>query len=137
MTDFAPSTLDALRVARTVEIETSDGSGGRVHRAVIWIVVDDEDRVLVRSVRGTRGRWYRELLTNPTGAVHLAGIRIGIVAEPAADPARVASCSAALTAKYRTSRGSLASMVRDEILETTLELRRPEAVASASVLRYP
>jgi hypothetical protein len=123
MTGFAPSALDAFETARTVEIETSAGSGRPIHRTVIWIVVDTDDRVLVRSVRGTRGRWYRELLANRSGAIHVAGTRIPVVAESAADAPRVASCSAALTAKYRTSRGSLASMVRDEILETTLELR--------------
>jgi hypothetical protein len=123
MTGFPPPTLDAFRAARTVVIETSAGAGGSVHRTVIWIVVDTEDRVLVRSVRGGRGRWYRELIANPSGAIHVAGTRIPVVAEPAADAARVASCTAALTAKFRTSRGSLASMVRDEILDTTLELR--------------
>ena len=122
MTAFPPVVLDALRAARTVEIETSAGAGRPIHRAVIWIVVHEE-RVLVRSVRGDRGRWYRELLANPSGAVHVAGTRIPVVAQPAGDAARVASCSAALTAKYRTSLGSLASMVRDEVLETTLELR--------------
>jgi hypothetical protein len=125
MTTFPTVVLDARRAARTVEIETSAGAGRPVHRAVIWIVVDDDDeRVLVRSVRGERGRWYRELLANPSGAVHVAGTRIPVVADPAGDAARVTACSAALTAKYRTSRGSLASMVRDEVLDTTLELRR-------------
>ena len=123
MTAFPPVVLDALRAARTVVIETSAGADAPVHRTIIWIVVDDEDRVLVRSVRGGRGRWSRELLANPSGAIDLGGVRIPIVAEAAGDAARVASCSAALSAKYRTSRGSLASMIRDEVLETTLELR--------------
>lgn len=136
MTGFAPVVLDALRIARTVEIETSAGPGRPVHRTVIWIVVDDEGRVFVRSVRGRRGRWYRELLANPSGAVHIAGTRIAASAEPAPHAARVAACSAALAAKYATSRGSLAAMVAADVLETTLELR-PAGMDSASVLRYP
>ena len=123
MTGFAPPAQDAFRTARTVVIETSAGPNRPIHRTVIWIVVDDADRVLVRSVRGTRGRWYRELLASPDGAVHVAGTRIPVIAVPAQDAERVASCSAALAAKYRTSRGSVASMLRDEILDTTLELR--------------
>jgi len=122
MTGFAPSTLDALRAARTVVIESSAAVDRPTHMTPIWIVVDDDNRVLVRSVRGRRGRWYRELLANPSGAVHIAGTRIPVVAEPASDAARVAAYTAAVAAKYRTSRGSLASMVRDEILDATLEL---------------
>jgi hypothetical protein len=123
MTEFGPTALDAIRAARTVVIETAAAPGHQAHETVIWIVVDDEDRVLVRSVRGGRGRWYRELRANPAGAIHVAGTRLAVMAEPAADAGRVAACSTALAAKYRTSRGSLASMVRDEILDATLELR--------------
>lgn len=123
MTGFPAVVLDALRTARTVEVETSAGVGGPIHRAVIWIVVDDAERVLVRSVRGARGRWYRELVAHPSGAVGVAGTRIPVIAEPAGDAARVGSCSAALMRKYRTSQGSLGSMLLDDVLEATLELR--------------
>ena len=123
MTAFPPVALEALRTVRTVEIETSAGPGRRIHRAVVWIVVDGQERVLVRSVRGARGRWYRELLSNPSGAVHVAGTRLPVVAELASDAERVSSCSAALGAKYPTSRGSLAAMVAEDVLATTLELK--------------
>ena len=122
MTGFNGPILDALHEARTVRIETSRGPGSPVHRTIIWIVVDDAGRVLVRSYRGERGRWYRELLANPSGAIHLPRVRIGVRAEPAADPDRVAACSQALAAKYASSRASLASMLLDDVLATTLEL---------------
>ena len=122
MSGFGAGQLDAIRAARTVRIESSRGAGQPVHTTVIWIVVDDAARVLVRSVRGGRGRWYRELLANPSGAVHAGADRIPVRAESAADAERVAACSTALAAKYRGSRGSLASMLRDEVLEATLEL---------------
>ena len=136
MTGFAPVVLDALRIARTVEIETSAGPGRPVHRTVIWIVVDDEGRVFVRSCEaaaggGTASSWPIRpapftspvLASRPAPSRHL-------------DAARVAACSAALAAKYATSRGSLAAMVAADVLETTLELR-PAGMDSASVLRYP
>ncbi len=123
MSAFSAPALEAIGRARTVVIETSAGEGLPVHRTVIWIVVDLEGRVLVRSVRGARGRWFRELLANPAGGLDVGGTRIPVSAVAADDPGRIAACSAALAVKYRTSRGSLASMVRDEVLAATLELR--------------
>ena len=111
-----------LRESALVEIETSRGPGAPVHRTVIWVVADETGRAFVRSVRGARGRWYRELVANPHGAVHVAGRRIGVTAT-AADEAGVEAASRLLSAKYRTSRASLASMLCDEVLPTTLELQ--------------
>jgi len=122
MQTFDPATLDLLRRTDEVRIETSAGPERRVHRTVIWVVVDYADRVLVRSVRGSRGRWYQRMLVNPPGALHVAGRRIPVRAQPASDAVRVASCSAALEVKYRRPRASLAAMLRDEVLDTTLEL---------------
>ena len=119
---FPSATLDTLRTARTVVIETSGGPDRTVHETVIWIVVDSDDRVLVRSVRGRRGRWFRELVAHPVGALHVGETRTPIHAEPATDADRIGACTAALAMKYRTSRGSLASMVRDDVLDATLEL---------------
>jgi hypothetical protein len=122
VTGFDAATLDALRAARTVRIETSRGAGQPVHDTVIWLVVDESGRALVRSVRGGRGRWYRELVANPEGAVMVSGSRIEVRAEPATDPDRIEACSDALRAKYSRAGQSLASMLRDEVLDTTLEL---------------
>jgi hypothetical protein len=122
MPTFDQATLDLLRKTDEVLIETSARPGGRAHRVIIWVVVDDADRVLIRSVRGTRGRWYQRMLANPEGALQVGERRITVRAEPARDAARIESCSAALEAKYRRFRASLAAMVRDEVLDTTLEL---------------
>jgi hypothetical protein len=124
MTDagFDRATLDLLNGAREVEIETRRSASAPVHRTIIWIVVDDAGRVLVRSERGMRGRWYRELLANPAGAIHASGRRTPILAEVAADPERIEACSEGLRRKYRTARASLAAMLGEDILETTLEL---------------
>jgi hypothetical protein len=120
---FAPPLLEALRAARTVRIETARAPGDPARETIIWIVVDDADRVLVRSVRGARGRWYRDLQDRPTGALVVGSSRIEVRAELAADPERVDACSRALATKYARSGASLASMLTPAVLECTLELR--------------
>ena len=111
-----PTALDA---AEEVEIETR-ALDGTVHRTIIWVVVDD-GRVHVRSVRGAIARWYREALAHPDVALHVDGRRIPFRAVPAADAASVEACSVGLRRKYRRSY-SLRSMLRPEILDTTLRL---------------
>jgi hypothetical protein len=118
---FAPDLLDRLRTTREVRIETQRDSDAPVHRAVIWIVVDDAGRVLVRSWRGERGRWYREALANPSCTLWIGGDAIPVRAELATDPERVAAASAGLSAKYARS-ASLPFMVAPEVLDTTMEL---------------
>ena len=122
MSRFDLATIKLLDRERTVRIETSAGPGREVHRTPIWIVVDDAARVLVRSVRGRRGRWYRELLANPTGTLDAGGKRIPFRAVPANDEQRIEACSSAFRAKYRPG-GSLDSMLQPHTLETTLELQ--------------
>jgi hypothetical protein len=122
MSGFDTATLDLLRQARTILIETSRGPGRPTHETTIWVVVDEGGRVFVRSEYGDRGRWYRELRANPDGAVHVGSTRIPVRAEHAPDRDRVEACSRALSVKYRSSRGSLAIMLQDEILGSTLEL---------------
>jgi hypothetical protein len=116
--------LARLRKAQEVRIETSRGDGAPVHQTVIWVVVDDADRVLVRTFRGAGSRWYREAAANPAVRLLWDDLAVAFLAEPADDPERIASCSDGLRAKYRRS-ASLDAMLRDEVLETTLELRPP------------
>ena len=57
MANFDADTLDELRQLQEVAIRTEKHPGTAV---VIWVVVAD-DEVFVRSVRGSKGRWYRDL----------------------------------------------------------------------------
>ena len=118
---FAPPTLERLRGAREVEISTRGGGDGPEHRAVIWVVVDADGRVLVRSYRGSGARWYREALTGIGTALVVDGTSLPVQVLGAADRERVASCSAGLLSKYAGDPAAR-SMVRDEVLGTTLEL---------------
>jgi hypothetical protein len=121
MSGFDPEDAARMREARTVVIETSAAPGEPAHRATIWIVVDEDGRAFVRSWLGQRGRWYRELVANPDGAVHVGNRRVAIRAKHA-DPAGIETCSRLLRVKHRSSRGSLLSMLGADVLDTTLEL---------------
>jgi hypothetical protein len=113
-----PATIDE---SREVEIETRQGDDAPVHRTIIWAVVDDGE-VFVRSLRGTRGRWYRELIAQPDAVVvHVSGESFPVQAVEATDPESVERTSEALRRKYGDSR-SLESMIADDILETTVRL---------------
>jgi hypothetical protein len=114
---------DAIDSAREVEIETRRGEGAPVHRTIIWAVVDDGD-VFVRSLRGASGRWYRELMSDPAAAVlHTQHEEFPVQGVQANDPESVERTSEALRRKYSDSR-SLASMLADDILDTTVKLER-------------
>jgi hypothetical protein len=126
---FAPQALADWDAAPEIEIETSRGDGAPIHRTTIWIVVDG-DSAYVRSVRGPAGRWYRELVANPRGAVHLAGKRVAVRAVPATDDATVERVSEAIDRKYRERwAGPTAAMLRPETLPTTMRLEAEPAAA--------
>jgi hypothetical protein len=120
---FEKHTLSAFDQTAEVDIETSRGPGAPVRRTTIWIVVDG-DEAYVRSVRGPAGRWYRELVAHPEGAVHVDGTRVPVRVEPATDPATVARVSEALNHKYLSRwPGPTAAMLREDTLPTTLRLK--------------
>ena len=119
---FDPETLQTLDRTYEIDIETSRAEGAPVHRVTIWIVVDG-DAAYVRSVRGPAGRWFREMVANPSGAVHVGGSSVPVRTHAAADPASVAHVSDAIKEKYEARwPGPTASMLREETLATTLRL---------------
>jgi hypothetical protein len=117
---FSEEELALLDRAEEVRVETQ-APDGPVHRTIIWIVVNDGE-VFIRSVRGERGRWYREALANPAVAIHVDGKRLPATAIPADDPDSIDRASAALSEKYRRQGGSLQAMLQPHTLPTTLRL---------------
>jgi hypothetical protein len=95
---FAPADLAAIAAAKEVEIETQ-APDGPAHRAIVWIVVDD-DEAFIRSYRGPTARWYREALANPAVALHVDGRRLPATAIPATDPDSIERTSNGFRAKY-------------------------------------
>lgn len=121
MTDrFPPEVIERLLATKEVRIETRRPPEGPVHRTIIWVVVDG-DRAYVRTYLGARSRWYREALVDPDTALWVGRDRIPVQIVTATDPAQIEAVSRGFEAKYPRST-STSAMVRDEVLDTTLEL---------------
>jgi hypothetical protein len=117
MTKFDTDTLRKLHDVQEVAIRTERHPKSAV---VIWVVVAD-DEVFVRSVRGIKGRWYRDLSVGGPAMVEFAGRRLPVQASPVSDPAAIARASSEYLRKYQPSPYAQ-SMVRPEVLATTLRL---------------
>jgi hypothetical protein len=117
MANFDADTLRELREVQEVRIRTEKHPNSAV---VIWVVVDD-DEVFVRSWRGAKGRWYRDLAAGGPAILEFAGRRLAVQAIPAADQAAVARTSREFLRKYQRS-SHAQEMVRPETLPTTLRL---------------
>lgn len=120
MTPFPAIVLEAFRVKHEVEVETASADGD-AHRVTIWIVVMGE-APYVRSVRGAKGRWYRELLRAGEGAIHVGARRIPVRAKRVTDAAENDRVSEAIQQKYVRPVASVKAMIRDEVLATTARL---------------
>jgi hypothetical protein len=117
---FPNAVVERFDTTKTVEIETRSAKGTK-HSVPIWIVVVD-GVPFVRSVRGPAGRWYRELLARGEGAVIAVGKRTPVRATHDRSSKAIEAVSAALRKKYARSGQSLRSMLRDEVLDTTVRL---------------
>jgi hypothetical protein len=117
MAKFDAAILGELRNLHEVAIRTEKHPKSAV---VIWVVVAD-DEVFVRSVRGGKGRWYRDLATGGAATLEFAGRRLEVQAFPASDTDSIARASREYLRKYQPSPYAQ-SMVRAEVLPTTLRL---------------
>jgi hypothetical protein len=116
MASFDATTLPELHDVREVAIRTEKHPQTAV---VIWVVV--ADAVFVRSVRASKGRWYRDLATGGSAILEFAGRRLSVQAVPANDADSIARASGEFLRKYQTSPYAQ-SIVRAEVLPTTLRL---------------
>ena len=117
MAQFDRDVLRQLREQNEVALRTAQHPDDAV---TIWIVVTD-DEAFVRSVRGTKGRWYRDLKAGGAATLEFAGRRLAVQAVPTEDSEAIARASREYLRKYRTSPYAK-SMVRTDVLPTTLRL---------------
>lgn len=121
---FEPELVRRLREAEEIRIETGRSAGSPVNTVTIWVVTIGRD-VYIRSVRGLRGRWYREAVGSRRAVVHLGRRRIPVKVIRVTDPTLIDRVSAAYRRKYGRN-PETDSMVRQGVLRTTLRLM-PEA----------
>src|ERR1700720_2003049 len=114
MTNFDAKTLRELRDVQEVAIRTEKHPKSA---GVIWVVVPDA-AVFVRSWRGAKGRWYRDLAAGGPATLEFAGRRLAVQALPANDSASITRASDEYLRKYQPSPYAQ-SMVRAEVLPTT------------------
>jgi hypothetical protein len=117
MAKFDADTLRELRDFKEVAIRTEKHPESAV---VIWVVVAD-DEVFVRSVRGGKGRWYRDLATGGSATLEFAGRQLGVQALSVSDADAIARASREYLRKYQPSPYAQA-IVHAEVLPTTLRL---------------
>jgi hypothetical protein len=120
VTAFPEIVLEAFRVKHEIEIETTSPEG-KFHRVIIWVVVVD-GAPFVRSVRGAKGRWFRELMREGVGAILIGRRRVPVRATKVTDEAANARVSDAIQDKYDRPRASVMAMIRPEVLATTARL---------------
>ena len=119
---LGPETLDALDRAEEVRIGTRRDASSSGHETIIWAVVVDGG-AFVRSVRGGKGRWYREASANPGVTLRVNDERVPARAVPETDARTIVKVSEAIREKYEASYpGPTAAMLREEVLATTLRL---------------
>jgi hypothetical protein len=117
MANFDADTLRELRDVQEVAIRTDKHPKSAV---VIWVVAAD-DEVFVRSWRGPKGRWYRDLAAGGPATLEFADRSLAVQAFPAGDQDAIDRSSREFLGKYRRSTHA-AEMVRPETLPTTLRL---------------
>lgn len=117
---FPAAVLKRFDETKVVDIETRSAMGTK-HSVKIWIVVVN-GVPYVRSVRGPRGWWYRRLLARGEAVIVAAGKRTAVKATHDKAKAAIDGTSEALRRKYKTSGASLASMLRADVLDTTVRL---------------
>lgn len=117
MAKFDADTLRVLHDLREVSIRTEKHPDSAV---VIW-VVEAGDEVFVRSVRGSKGRWYRDLATGGSATLEFAGRGLAVQAVPVSDANSIERASREFLRKYASSPYTQ-SIVRADVLPTTLRL---------------
>jgi hypothetical protein len=116
---FPDLLLQRMDVAKEVDIETVSPEGV-THRVTIWLVVV-EKAAYVRSVRGRKGRWYRELTDKKKGVLHVGTRKVDVKPVAVRETVLVDEVSAGFWRKYAKN-SSLFSMLRLVTLDTTLRL---------------
>ncbi len=122
MAGFDPQTSRKLDATKEITVETRRAPDAPAHRTTIWIVTSGQD-AFIRSYRGRRGRWYREVLANPTATLLVGRLRIPVRIRTESRPPVVERVSEAYRRKYGKSwPEETEAMLRPPVRRTTIRL---------------
>jgi len=113
---FDATVLNSLRDNQEVSIRTR----AQKKPVVIWSVVAN-GAAFVRSVRGSKGKWYIAAARDGEVTLEVAGRQIAVRLTPVSDAATIAAVSQEYLRKYARSPYAK-SMVAADTLPTTLRL---------------
>jgi hypothetical protein len=121
MTDrtFPHDVIERLDREPEIDVETHSPDGA-VRRTTIWVVVDAGE-VFIRSVNGTRARWYREAVAGTDAAIWIGDDRVPVRVSEATSAGDIARCSRVLESKYAGD-PSVGAMLEPSVLDSTLRV---------------
>jgi hypothetical protein len=120
---FDQAIVRQLEAADEIRIITSAPKTTSKHQATIWVVVV-RGEPFVRSFRGAKGCWYRDIMANPLADLKVNGNTLRAKGVAVSDQGLVDEVSRAYLEKYRDSPYAK-DMVRPEVLPTTLTDQLP------------
>ncbi|MFC4243890.1 DUF2255 family protein [Gryllotalpicola reticulitermitis] len=99
MSDWTTEELSAVTAAEEVEVTPADADGAPLQSVVMWAVTVG-DEVFVRSVRGTKARWWRHATASARGTFTAGDVTREVAFEPVGEGAQNQAVTDAYNQKY-------------------------------------
>jgi hypothetical protein len=93
----------ALQDANEVELTTTGRKSGNQSSRPIWFVEED-DKILLLPVSGSKSNWYRNVEKTPTIGLAAEGAELQVDAKPTTDSSTVEHAVEVFGAKYGAGR---------------------------------
>lgn len=84
MSEWTPGELTEINAAEEVEVTPAAADGSPLQRVVMWAVSDGRG-VFVRSVHGTKARWWRHVTATSRGTFTAGSVTREVAFEPVDD----------------------------------------------------
>lgn len=123
MAAWTADELDRIGSAEELQLQSLRGDGSLREPVTIWVVRDGDD-LYVRSVKGTRGPWFRGTRTRRAGRIRAGGVDKDVAFVDAEDGA---GATGRLDAAYREKYGRypadiFGSIVTPQAQDATIRL---------------
>lgn len=99
MSAFPAEVIDAAKREHEVTLTTRGRNSGAPVKVTIWLSTDGE-RLFIRSGKGLRRHWPRNLLSHGRATLHLGELAVEVKPRHVTDPEEARSVSRIARAKY-------------------------------------